>query len=149
MDNLLVQVTGRKRVVLFPPSQVDKLYLSGDKSQVIDIDNPDVETFPLFHQAERYECNLAPGDILFIPALWFHNVTSVDFGVAVNLFWKHLDSQFYDEKDIYGNKDPPQAQRALQTVDKAMKLLQELPTELKEFYSLRLIARIEEKKSSF
>lgn len=145
MDNLLVQVTGRKRVVLFPPSEVTKLYLNGDKSQVMDIDNPDMDRFPLFSQAQRYECCLDPGDVLFIPALWFHNVTSIDFGVAVNLFWKHLNQTFYDVKDIYGNKDPPQVQRALQVVDRAMKLLEELPKEQKDFYTLRLIARIEEK----
>lgn len=29
MDNILIQVTGRKRVVLFSPDDVDKLYLKG------------------------------------------------------------------------------------------------------------------------
>ena len=31
--------------------------------------------------------DLAPGDVLFIPAMWFHNMTAQDFGVAVNVFW--------------------------------------------------------------
>lgn len=38
-----------------------------DKSKVLDIDNPDVDLFPEFHKATRYECVLSPGDILFIP----------------------------------------------------------------------------------
>ena len=42
--------------------------------QVVDIDHPDSEQFPLFASAERYEADLEPGDVLFIPALWFHNM---------------------------------------------------------------------------
>ena len=30
------------------------------------------------------------GDVLFIPALWFHNVLAKDFSVAVNVFWRNL-----------------------------------------------------------
>ena len=48
MDNVLIQVTGRKRVVLYPPQDVDFLYMVGDKSAVLDIDDPDLNRFPLF-----------------------------------------------------------------------------------------------------
>ena len=147
MDNLLVQVTGRKRVVLFPPSSAQYLYLAGDKSQVLDIDSPDPALYPLFRQTTQYECFLDPSDVLFIPALWFHNVTALDFGVAVNVFWKHLEDKFYDVKDTYGNKDPPQVQRAYQIADRALKALEELPKDLREFYGRALVARIEQKLS--
>lgn len=81
------------------------MYLSGDKSRVLHIDSPDIDEFPLFIQIKRYECILKAGQILFIPAMWFHHVTSLEPGVAVNIFWKHLPDQFYDKKDPYGNKD--------------------------------------------
>ena len=145
MDNLLVQVVGRKRVVLFPPSDSAHLYLAGDKSQVLDIDNPDPTHFPRFAMATRHEALLEGGDVLFIPALWFHNVTALDFGVAVNVFWRHLGAEFYDAKDTYGNKDPPQVQRALQVVEKAAKLLGELPQEYRRFYGHRLLAHLQER----
>ena len=74
MDNLLVQVVGRKRVVLFPPSDAPYLYLTGDKSRVMDIDTPDPVAFPEFSRASRWEAELAAGEALYIPALWFHNV---------------------------------------------------------------------------
>ena len=45
--------------------------------QVVDIDHPDTEQFPLFASAERYEADLEPGDVLFIPALWFHNMLGI------------------------------------------------------------------------
>jgi len=50
MDNLLVQVSGRKRVVLFSPRDASNLYLIGDKSQVLDIDTPDLSAYPHFAQ---------------------------------------------------------------------------------------------------
>ena len=46
MDNIYCQVMGHKRAVLWPPDQVDNMYLTGDKSSVIDIDNPDTAKYP-------------------------------------------------------------------------------------------------------
>lgn len=145
MDNLLVQVTGRKRVVLFSPQDANNLYLTGDKSRILDIDNPNLSIFPRFSRVTRYECQLEPGDVLFIPSLWFHNVISLDFGVAVNVFWKNLEPKFYDTRDTYGNKDPLPAQKAQQIVDRALKALEELPDDYRDFYARRLVSRIEEK----
>jgi tRNA wybutosine-synthesizing protein 5 len=145
MDNLLVQVRGHKRVVLFPPCDASYLYLNGDKSEIVNIEQPDLEKFPLFRKAHSFEGLLEPGDVLFIPALWFHNVRSLEFSVAVNIFWRHLESEFYDKKDIYGNKDLVQAQRALQMVDKAVAALKDLPEEYKDFYGRRLVNIIERK----
>ena len=47
------QVTGRKRVVLYPPQDLEFLYLVGDKSAVLDIDKPDLQQFPLFRCVSR------------------------------------------------------------------------------------------------
>ncbi|XP_017694471.1 PREDICTED: tRNA wybutosine-synthesizing protein 5 isoform X3 [Lepidothrix coronata] len=69
MDNFLIQVTGKKRVVLYSPRDAPYLYLSGTKSEVLDVDNPDMEKYPLFVKAKRYQCLLEAGDVLFIPAL--------------------------------------------------------------------------------
>ncbi|MBN3291791.1 TYW5 protein, partial [Polypterus senegalus] len=145
MDNLLVQVTGRKKVVLFSPQDAAYLYLSGDKSEVLDIDSPDLKKYPEFIKAKRYECCLKPGDVLFIPALWFHNTVAEEFGVGVNVFWKHLPSEFYDKTDTYGNKDPLPAARAMQILDRALKAVDELPEEYQDFYARRMVLRIQNK----
>lgn len=148
MDNLLVQVVGTKRVVLFPPSDAPYLYLEGDKSEVKDIDSPDLDKFPEFSRVQRYEAMLQPGEVLFLPALWFHHVTALEFGVAVNVFWRHLEEKFYDSRDPYGNKAPPQVQRAIQAVEKAVKMLEELPADHKEFYGGRLVTLLQRKLES-
>jgi len=145
MDNIYCQVVGHKQAVLWPPSEADKLYLVGDKSRVVDIDNPDLEQFPLFPLAKQYKAELEPGDILFIPALWFHNMLARDFGVAVNVFWKELLATLYDPKDPYGNKDHLPAAKAMRMLDNVMRQLQELPEEYKDFYARRLVLRLQEK----
>lgn len=71
MDNMLIQVNGNKKVVLFEPNDVDRLYMKGDKSQILDIDNVDFNKYPLFENVTHYECYLKPGDVLFIPGLMF------------------------------------------------------------------------------
>ncbi|XP_054707243.1 tRNA wybutosine-synthesizing protein 5-like, partial [Uloborus diversus] len=145
MDNALIQVKGRKKAVLFPPTDALNLYLNGDKSEVLDIDHPDLKKFPKFSNATRYESCLLPGDVLFIPALWFHNMKYLDFGIAVNVFWKELDPMLYDKKDPYGNKDHLPAQQAFMSVDKALATLSKLPASYKEFYCLKLISHIQKK----
>jgi tRNA wybutosine-synthesizing protein 5 len=105
-----VQVRGRKRIVFFPPSEALNLYLDGDKSLVLDIDNPDISAYPNFRNVERFEAVLEEGDIVFIPSLWFHNVIALNFSVSVNIFWKNLKPNFYDDKDTYGNRDLVAAQ---------------------------------------
>lgn len=45
----------------------------GDKSEVLDIDSPDLQLYPDFVKACRYECILEPGDLLFIPGALFLN----------------------------------------------------------------------------
>ena len=42
----------------------------------VDIANPDLDKFPKFAQARRLECTLRPGDALFMPAFWWHEVQS-------------------------------------------------------------------------
>ncbi|XP_072335199.1 tRNA wybutosine-synthesizing protein 5 isoform X1 [Scyliorhinus torazame] len=148
MDNLLIQVRGRKRVVLFSPRDAPFLYLTGDKSEVLDLDTPDLEKYPQFAKAQGYECQLDPGDVLFIPALWFHNTIAKDFGVGVNVFWKQLPADCYDKTDIYGNKDPVAASRAMQILDRALKTLDELPDEYRDFYARRMVLRIQSKSYS-
>ncbi|XP_063285942.1 tRNA wybutosine-synthesizing protein 5 isoform X1 [Pelobates fuscus] len=148
MDNLLIQVSGKKRVVLYSPRDAPYLYLAGDKSEVLDVDNPDLDKYPLFSQARRYECLLQAGDVLFIPALWFHNTVAEEFGVGVNIFWKHLPSECYDKTDTYGNKDPTAASRAVQILDRALKTLEELPEEYKDFYARKMVLRIQTKAYS-
>ena len=69
----------------------------------------------------------------------------LQFGVAVNVFWRHLDPYYYDNKDTYGNKDLLPATRAMQIMDRAIKALEELPEEYRDFYARRIVCKVKEK----
>ena len=100
LDNVLCQIRGRKRAVLFDPEDVDYLYLQGgDKSAMSDPENVDLKEYPLFAKAVPWTSDMKPGDVLFIPAFWMHYMLSLDFSVAVNVFWCNLPKEMYDSKD--------------------------------------------------
>lgn len=99
LDNILIQVRGRKRAVLFDPEDYDYLYLQGDKSQIHDPESVDLSSFPLFSKARPWVCTMESGDVLFIPAFWMHYMVAEEFSFAVNVFWFNLPRELYDSKD--------------------------------------------------
>jgi tRNA wybutosine-synthesizing protein 5 len=48
---------------------VQHLYVTGSTSAVVDLDNPDLASFPLFSRARFIDVELGPGDMLYIPGL--------------------------------------------------------------------------------
>ena len=75
LDNFLTQTVGEKEVLLFNPKDAKNLYLDGDKSECIGLISnlkENLERFPKLFQTTAFREVLKPGDILFIPALWFH-----------------------------------------------------------------------------
>jgi hypothetical protein len=75
----LAQIIGRKKCVLFSPEDSGALY-----DGKVYLDAPDLEKFPLFRQATRYECILEPGELLFIPYRWWHHVVGLEKSITVN-----------------------------------------------------------------
>lgn len=158
MDNILIEVHGTKRLIMFPPSDIDYLYIDGDKSLVNDIEQPDLQTYPLVKQATFYTGILQTGDCLFIPglfrristqnnwrcsdilALWFHNIKSLDtYAISVNVFWRNLSTDLYEAKDLYGNKDLVPFNRTIGQLAKSLNELEkQLPPVYVDFYARRL-----------
>ena len=146
MDNLYVQIVGEKSVMMWDPNEAFNLYLDGDKSKVVDFQDPDLDMkYPKFKQAHKFIGYLKPGDMVFIPALWFHNMKAIDTGIAINIFWKNLNDKLYDHKDPYGNRDLLPAAKAIRMLDNVWHQLDNLPDEYRDFYGRQLIARIESK----
>jgi hypoxia-inducible factor 1-alpha inhibitor (HIF hydroxylase) len=89
--NFFGQVQGRKKFILFPPSQFPNLYVfpyhhPADRQSQVDIDYPDYTKFPLFREAQGLEGVVEAGDVLYLPPYWFHHVISLDETVSIN-FW--------------------------------------------------------------
>ena len=70
---------------------------AGQPITLVDIRNPDLERFPRYAEAlEAAEvADLGPGDAVYIPALWWHNVEALDdFNVLVNYWWRDVPEYF-------------------------------------------------------
>ena len=96
-NNVGCVVAGRRRFTLFPPEQIENLYIgpldfghTGAPMSIVSLRNPDFERFPKFHAAlgAAVTAELQPGDAIIIPPLWWHHVESLEsFNVLVNYWW--------------------------------------------------------------
>jgi Cupin-like domain len=84
MNILLVQVTGRKRIILIDPLQGGYLYNDHGVFSMVDAANPDYSRFPLYAHADPITVVLEPGDALFIPVGWWHHVESLDLSASLS-----------------------------------------------------------------
>mmetsp|Transcript_99958 Transcript_99958/g.182327 ORF Transcript_99958/g.182327 Transcript_99958/m.182327 type:complete len:512 (-) Transcript_99958:272-1807(-) len=80
--NLHVQLSGKKRFIIFSPDNWSSLYPFPlhhdlDRRSQVDFDKPDYEKFPEFKGARGTLVELNPGDALYIPPYWWHHVQSI------------------------------------------------------------------------
>jgi hypothetical protein len=105
--SVIGEVVGRKRVKLFPPTSYFALYPFpwwspiGSSFSRVDVDNPDLSLFPRVTAARSIECTLEAGDVLFIPAGWWHQVYCLEtHAVSVTYFAeRRTDELLADLKD--------------------------------------------------
>jgi hypothetical protein len=96
-NNLACCMVGRRRFTLFPPEQIANLYPGpldptpgGQVVTMVDFRAPDLARYPRFGEAmaAAQVAELEPGDVLFYPALWWHQVEALDaFNAMVNYWW--------------------------------------------------------------
>lgn len=100
-NNLLVQVTGRKRVILADALTLPRIY--NDRhvfSEISDLTDPnlDLARHPLLEGLQINDVELKPGEMLFIPIGWWHQVASLDFSVSLtftNFLWDNNSFEHY------------------------------------------------------
>ncbi len=93
-NNLLLQVQGRKEVLLAAPGETPRLYNDHHVySRVRNLTEPGiVEKYPKLDGLKVHQVVMAPGDALFIPLGWWHQVLSLDFSVTIthtNFHWRN------------------------------------------------------------
>ena len=87
-DNIFAQIWGTKRIFLSPPHHDEFLYASEANAILFgspfNPEAPDFEKFPLARQATTIECIVHPGDLLYVPAGWYHQVRALTFSLSAN-----------------------------------------------------------------
>jgi hypothetical protein len=97
LDGINCMIAGRKRFTFFPPDQLANLYVGplelgpgGQPTSLVKVSAPDLERYPRYAQAlaAAETADLEPGDAVFIPNLWWHNVESLDpLNLSMNYWW--------------------------------------------------------------
>lgn len=96
--NIACVACGVRRFTLFPPEQVSNLYVgpldfapTGAAISMARLDQLDDPRFPRLKEAMNHAlvAELAPGDAIYIPPMWWHHVASLgSLNVLVNYWWK-------------------------------------------------------------
>lgn len=91
-DNLFAQVWGEKSMLLAAPHHRIALGSwstspnGGLEGCDFDPSNPNFEEFPAAKHVNFFAVHLKPGDLLFLPEGWFHQVRSLTSSLSIN-FW--------------------------------------------------------------
>jgi hypothetical protein len=104
-NNVACCLVGHRRFTLFPPEQIGNLYPGpleptpgGQVVTMTNINEPDFERYPGLQDAlaAGEVAEMEPGDALFYPTMWWHEVEALDgFNVMVNYWW-NTSPQFMD-----------------------------------------------------
>lgn len=96
-SNVAAVVAGQRRFALFPPEQSENLYvgpldvtIAGQPTSMVDLERADLTRYPRFADALQamVVAELEPGDAIFIPSMWWHDVrASGALNVLVNYWW--------------------------------------------------------------
>ena len=91
-ENLYAQISGRKRFLLLGRRLTRMVHRHSFHSGVpnyspVDAEDPDLSRFPRFRGAPLLYADLEPGDMLYIPSMWWHQARSLTTSIAVNLWW--------------------------------------------------------------
>ena len=100
LENIACVCAGRRRFTVFPPEQLENLYIgpidftpAGQSISLVDLNDPDFEKYPRFAEAleSAQSTVLEPGDAIFIPSMWWHAVEGLDsFNILINHWWRNV-----------------------------------------------------------
>eukprot|EP00966_Prymnesium_polylepis_P274184 6334230-Prymnesium_polylepis.1 len=79
-DNFHLVAAGENEIVLFAPHEAENIYCFGGPrlltrfAAAVDPFRPDLQRFPLYANATGLRATLAAGDVVYIPAFWWHSL---------------------------------------------------------------------------
>jgi hypothetical protein len=110
--NIACVLRGRRRFTLFPPEQVGNLYIgplefapTGAAIGLVPLDRADDPRYPRLRTAlaSAQMAELEPGDAIYIPPMWWHQVESLHaLNALVNYWWRFVRSDGYAPRTALG-----------------------------------------------
>jgi hypothetical protein len=95
---MMAQVYGRKRWRIISPDHTPLLYNYVGVFSKVDCENPDYNKYPLFKNVNIIETVLEPGEVIFMPVGWWHQVKSLDISLSLS-FTNFVFPNHYNYKD--------------------------------------------------
>jgi hypothetical protein len=87
--SFITQIAGNKLIILYSPADTPYIYPLSDAqffvSKIKSIDKASADKFPLFAKATRYDAELSPGEIVFMPGGWWHTAKMLSFSISLGL----------------------------------------------------------------
>jgi hypothetical protein len=90
-QSFFLQVQGSKRFTFFAPSALEAMYLFPSlhprcRKSRVNLTLPiDTAKYPAFSWQHAMQVVVQPGQMLYIPAFWFHHVEALDFSVSISI----------------------------------------------------------------
>ena len=102
-ENIACVAVGRRRFTLFPPDQLPNLYVgpldntpAGAPISLVAVAAPDLQKYPRYAEAlaAAQFAELDPGDVIYIPFMWWHGVQALEaFNILVNYWWNDHEAR--------------------------------------------------------
>ena len=74
---------GRKRFHLVPAWDAPRVNNHDSRFADVDAEHPDLVRYPRFAGARVFDLVLEPGELLFVPVGWFHQVRALEPSISV------------------------------------------------------------------
>lgn len=98
-NNFFIQLYGSKKFLLYSPAEFYNLYPNSCFSQTPHISkiliDSNTNNYPKLQKVKPIEIIISPGEMLFLPAYWWHQVYSIDTTISVNIWCTPLLKQHF------------------------------------------------------
>lgn len=91
-NNFFAQQYGEKQFTIFAPADSANVYPLPIDSKMahlsaVNVDSPDLHAHPNFAMAKAYRFTVKAGELLYLPAFWWHQVSSPGISTSVSIWW--------------------------------------------------------------
>jgi hypothetical protein len=99
---MITEIYGDKEFILFSPQDTPCVYPypnSPHTSQIDNLEDPDLDRFPMLARATEYRGTIHPGEAIFVPCGWWHSthVLTTSISVCMNMLEASNWAGFIDE----------------------------------------------------